>query len=374
MKKYRVLFITRKYPPETGGMENLCFHIAEQLPDDEFEMKVVALGRKQIHLLWFFPYALLYVIFHARAYDYLLIGDGLMCMCGNVCRWFARKVQRLVILHGLDITYQNPIYQLYLKLFLKKSCNLFICNSKNTQRIVKQWGITENTTVITPGINVNVFLEKSIIGKSEFREKYGIPNDNMILITIGRLIKRKGVSWFVEHVMPRLDHVTYLVIGEGCERNQITEAIKNNHLSGTVKLLGRVSDEEWNECYQNADVFVMPNIHVDNDVEGFGIVAAEASLAGLIVVASNLEGIPDAIQHGKNGVLVESENEEEYCKVLKEIQNNLDVYKKLAKTYSEYTREHYAWDNICERYRNEMKKLCTKGEVRNEQSEQEKKH
>lgn len=366
MKKYKVLFVTRKYPPETGGMENLCFHVAENLPNDEFEVKVVALGKKQIHLLWFFPYALLYIIFHARAYDYLLIGDGLMCMCGTFCHLFARKVQRLVILHGLDITYKNPVYQLYLKMFLKKSCNLFICNSKNTQRIVKQWGITENTTVITPGINVNAFSGKSVGGISEFRKKYGIPDENMILITVGRLIKRKGVAWFVEHVIPKLDYVTYLVIGEGYERDRITEAIKNNHLDSTVKLLGRISDEDWKECYENADVFVMPNIHVDNDVEGFGIVAAEASLAGLIVVASNLDGIPDAIQHGRNGILVESEDEEAYCGVLQEIQQSLKEQKTVAEAYSKFTREHYSWSSICEEYRNEMKKMCTKGEERNE--------
>lgn len=366
MKKYKVLFITRKYPPETGGMENMCYNVAQNLSSDEFEVDVVALGKKQIHLLWFFPYALLYTIFHARKYDFLLIGDGLMCLCGTVCRWFSHRVKRVIILYGLDITYKNPVYQLYLKLFLKKSSELFICISENTQKIVNEWGIKENTTIITPGINVDVFSPDDRVGSSDFRKKYNIPDENMIIITVGRLVKRKGVAWFTEYVMPQMEHVTYLVIGEGNEREIIEEKIQANNLTNVVQLLGKISDEDWKECYENADVFVMPNIHVDNDVEGFGIVAAEASLSGLIVVASNLEGIPDAIQHGKNGILVESENKEEYCKVLKLIQQNLDEQKQLAKTYSKYTREHYAWNNICEEYRNEMKKMCTKGEERNE--------
>ena len=357
MKKNKVLFITRKYPPKTGGMENLCFHIAKNLPDDEFEVTVVALKRSQLHLLWFFPYALIYVLINARKYDYLLIGDGLMCMGGTVCRWFARRVQRIVILHGLDITYKNPVYQFYLRLFLKKSCNLFICNSKNTKKIVEKWGVTRNVIVITPGINVEALSGKDKKKSDAFRKKYDIPDDHMILMTVGRLIRRKGVVWFVSHVMPMLKDVTYLVVGEGYERDRIEEAIKDNHLEKSVKLLGRISDEDWKECYQNADVFVMPNIHVENDVEGFGIVAAEASLSGLIVVASNIDGIPDAIIHGKNGILVNSEDEEEYCKVLRQIQEHSGEYKKLAESYSKYTKEHYSWDSICAVYRDEMKKL-----------------
>ena len=357
MKKNRVLFITRKYPPKTGGMENLCFHVAQNLPNDEFDVTVVALGKSQIHLLWFFPYTLFYILFHARQFDYLLIGDGLMCMCGTVCRWFARHVQRIVILHGLDITYKNPVYQFYLRLFLKKSCNLFICNSKNTKKILEQWGVKKNVVVITPGINVDAFSGESRRNSEEFRKKYNIPDENMILMTVGRLIRRKGVAWFVEHVMPMLHNVTYLVVGEGYERDRILEAVQKNNLEGTVKLLGRISDEDWKECYQNADVFVMPNIHVENDVEGFGIVAAEASLSGLLVVASNVDGIPDAIHHGKNGILVDSEDEEAYCRVLRQIQENLEGQKELTESYSKYTKEHYSWDSICAVYRDEMKKL-----------------
>ena len=128
-------------------------------------------------------------------------------------------------------------------------------------------------------------------------------------------------------------------------------------MSGRVKLLGRLSDDDWLECYQYADVFVMPNIRVENDVEGFGIVAAEASLAGLIVVASGIEGITDAIQHEKNGILVESENAEAYIDVLKSIQNNKTVWTEKAENYSMYTKKHYSWNVICEQYRINMKKL-----------------
>lgn len=355
MEKKKVLFITRKFPPQTGGMENLCFHIAENLPDNEFEVKVIALGKKQIHLLWFFPYVLFYIFRYARLYDYLLIGDGLMCMCGNACRWCAPFTKRLIILHGLDLTYRNPVYQLYLRIYLKRSSDLFVCNSKNTQRLTENWKL-KNTIVITPGIDMDIFLSRAS-NKMEFRKKYNIPDNHLILLTVGRLVKRKGVAWFVKNVMPGLDEVTYIIIGEGEEHEKIAWEINRHQLEDKVLLLGRTSHKDWKECYQHADVFIMPNIYVKNDVEGFGIVAAEASLAGLVVVASNIDGIPDAIQHGKNGILVEGGNAEEYVKVIKHIQENLKEYKQLAQGYSAYTRKNYSWKKICEMYRDVMKKM-----------------
>jgi phosphatidyl-myo-inositol dimannoside synthase len=59
-----------------------------------------------------------------------------------------------------------------------------------------------------------------------------------------------------------------------------------------------------NTCYAAADLFVMPNIPVEGDMEGFGIVLLEANRAGVPAVASDLEGIRDVIEPGENGYRV----------------------------------------------------------------------
>lgn len=357
MKKNKVLFITRKYPPQTGGMENLCYHLAQNMPNDEFDVKVIALGKKQIHLFWFFPYVLLYILFQVRTYDFLLLGDGLMCLCGVLSRLVAPRVKVVTILHGLDVTFKNVLYQMYLKLFLKRSSTLFVCNSTYTKQTVEAWGITDGLTVITPGINIEGFSSDNMVSNEEFRKKYNIPEKNLVLLTVGRLIKRKGAEWFVLNVMPQLQSVTYLIVGEGPDKVKIMNAVEQNGLNDSVKLLGRISDEDWRTCYLNADVFIMPNIHIQGDVEGFGIVAAEASLAGLIVVASDVDGIPDAIQNGKNGILVTSGNEEAFVKTINEIKECFEVYTQKASEYSKYTREFYSWKHISDIYRRQMKSL-----------------
>jgi glycosyltransferase involved in cell wall biosynthesis len=85
--------------------------------------------------------------------------------------------------------------------------------------------------------------------------------------------------------------------------------LSENYLSSLplrirIKHLGRLPFEEIVTILKHADAFVMPNIKVDGDMEGFGLVCLEACLCGATVYASDIDGIPDAIHQGKNGFLL----------------------------------------------------------------------
>ena len=114
------------------------------------------------------------------------------------------------------------------------------------------------------------------------------------------------MAWFVEHVMPHLDaSYCYLVAGNGPDYTSIKTLVERYGLGDRVCLLGRISDEEKKVVYNASDIFIMPNITIRGDVEGFGIVALEAGSCGLPVVASNIQGLKDAVIDGKTGYLVE---------------------------------------------------------------------
>lgn len=352
MKK-KVLCITRKYPPQVGGMENFCFNLFSGLESEQLETKIVALGKKQIHLLWFFPYTIFYVIFNIHKYDAFLIGDSVMCFLGIVSKLFSPKTKRITLTYGLDILYKNPAYQAYLKMCLKAGTDMFVCISAETQKALKRFGVCAST-VITPGIDISLqYKDREHADRECFCSKYDIDTENLVLITVGRLVKRKGVEWFIRNVIPHFTGrpVSYLIIGDGDERESIQNTIETLHLQKQVKMLGKISDEDLARCYQNAEVFVMPNIHVDNDMEGFGIVAAEASLNELIVLASGIEGILDAVIDGRNGYLMESGNPAGYINKIEDILSNRDAYLSLRKAFSKYTAETYSWSAICEEYR-----------------------
>ena len=82
------------------------------------------------------------------------------------------------------------------------------------------------------------------------------------------------------------------------------QTIEHHRLENDVVLLGEVTDQVRNILYNLSDIFIMPNRTIPNDVEGFGIVAIEAGSCGLPVVASNIQGLGDAVIDGKTGYLV----------------------------------------------------------------------
>ncbi len=75
-------------------------------------------------------------------------------------------------------------------------------------------------------------------------------------------------------------------------------------------MLGMVSNELRKLLLNSADIFIMPNVVVEGDVEGFGIVALEAGACGLTVIAANIQGLRDAVLEGVTGYLVEEKDVE----------------------------------------------------------------
>lgn len=95
-------------------------------------------------------------------------------------------------------------------------------------------------------------------------------------------------------------NVTLHVVGDGELRPVLAELAANLGVGSSVVFHGRVSDEQLNALYQAADVFVLPS-----EKEGFGIVYLEAWKAGLPVVAARATAVPEVIDDGVDGILVD---------------------------------------------------------------------
>ena len=91
----------------------------------------------------------------------------------------------------------------------------------------------------------------------------------------------------------------------------------------------------------------MPNIPVDNDIEGFGIVALEASSTGLMVIASDLEGVKDAVVNEKNGYLVETLNSTGFIRTINKNIKSPNLSKNKIKNW---ISENYSFPKIAESY------------------------
>ncbi len=111
-----------------------------------------------------------------------------------------------------------------------------------------------------------------------------------------------------------------------------------------MRLLGRTSDDVLRDLYNGSDVFVMPNLRVNGDMEGFGRVLLEAALCELPVVATGIEGITDAITDGENGTLVAERDPSAFAAAVQAVLTDPAAAHGAGARARAYTLAHFSWD------------------------------
>ena len=97
--------------------------------------------------------------------------------------------------------------------------------------------------------------------------------------------------------------------------------------------------------YQEADVFVMPSMPREKSVEGFGFVYLEAASHGLPVIAHETGGVKDAVQHGKNGFLINPDEPDSLAKCIGKLIEDEDLRKKMGEQGLKWASSH-SWDEV----------------------------
>ncbi len=355
MKSSKILFVTRKYPPAKGGMEAYSYNLISNYCGDK---KAIVLGKKQINLIWFFPYCMLYALFNAQKYEVIELGDMLLSAVGWIAKKRNKSIKVVATVHGLDITYSKAIYQKYLKMF-SYGFDMYVPNSTYTLEIALKRGYQPLECIPPATLNDDniVFPSKN---RNLFCEKYQINSDAFIVATVGRLVKRKGVEWFVRNVLAEYNNpnLVYLVVGTGTMEEEIRRAIKETG-DDRVRMLGKISNDDLLEMYTNIDVFLMPNILVENDVEGFGMVATEACAANTLVVAANIQGIRDAVVNQENGILYDAGNSKELELLLEDIYRNSFQYEDIKKNARPFVLNRFTGEAVAQRYSDIFNRLLS---------------
>jgi len=346
---FKILFITRNYPPKIGGIESYSYNLIYEF-EKHCDVWKMTLSKSKLHLLWFLPHCFFksLQLIHNNNIDTIHLCDGLLAPLGVLLKFLTKKRVSISI-HGLDITFPNSFYQAVVP-WCVSHLDMVICVSRSTRDECVIKGVPlQQCNVIPNGVTPGEFvLSNSSMEPRHILEKHigAVLLNKKILVTVSRLVKRKGVAWFVENVMPRLDgSYVYIVAGDGPEYHSILEKINRHNLSQKVFMLGKVSNELRNVIYNGSDIFILPNISVKDDVEGFGIVAIEAGSCGLPVVASNIQGIKDAVLDGRTGSLVAEADVDGFLEAILTMNLRKDQVKSIVTST-------FGWPQIYEQYRN----------------------
>lgn len=348
-----ILFISRAYGKNAGGMERLSFELIHSFPDAQSIVHNTPSGkpllytrmRSVVFAMTVLPKALM----ASKNADIVHIGDPLLSFVGW-CIMQIRHIPVVVTVHGLDVTYTHPLYRAYLKIFFT-SLTHYVAISTYAAQLLRKHNInTERISVIPPGIIDDIYSNRytrNDLGRLIYRNV----TNRIVFVTTGRLIARKGHAWFIQSVMPKLPRTAlYVIAGDGPKKHAISACIKSLKLEDRVVMLGRVSDEEKKILLNTCDVFIQPNIPVEADAEGFGIAPIEAALCGRTVFASDIEGIPSAIHTEKNGTLLPPKETTAWVNALTKYMQHPVSHEPSSKDTRAYTKEIFSWNHIKTQY------------------------
>jgi phosphatidylinositol alpha-1,6-mannosyltransferase len=160
---------------------------------------------------------------------------------------------------------------------------------------------------IPPGVDLHRFTPLDADGRSAARAELGLPADGPLVVSVSRLVPRKGMDVLVDaaaRLAPEFPDLTVAIAGRGRDAERLRSRIVEKH--SPTRLLGGVSDEVLPRLVGAADVFVMAcrNRWLGLEQEGFGIVFLEAAAAGVPQVAGRSGGAGEAVLDGETGLLV----------------------------------------------------------------------
>jgi phosphatidylinositol alpha-1,6-mannosyltransferase len=171
-----------------------------------------------------------------------------------------------------------------------------------------------------------------------------------ILLTVCRLVPNKGVA-NVLRAMPLIlkkhPDCRFIVVGDGMQRPALESLAAQLGIRGNVSFMGFVTEETRDFVYQAADLFVMTSEGGHgHEIEGFGITFLEANANGLAVVGSRVGGIPDAVDDGLNGLLVEQRNPVQLAVAVDSLLNDPQRCREMARNGIDRIRQHFNWAGI----------------------------
>lgn len=375
----RILVITWNYPPKSGGMEMMMYQLINHLRSyaevqvfgpyaEEGAPKKASMRPQREGLIWFFltAWGTCLRLLREESFDVIIAGSTLvMPTVYALGRLFNLPVA--VNVYGLDLIYTHPLYQLMLKTLLRRFDRVFAISQASKREAIRRGASPNYMPVVHPGVDFSEFEKQP--DQVSVKQQHGLAG-RAVLLSVGRLAKRKGIPEFVTCALPRIveaqPDVIFLVVGDNPTQSlthkedvkaQIESATEGRQLQDHVMLLGHVNRQTLIDLYHACDVFMLPGIDVPGDMEGFGIVLLEAAAAGKPVVAVRLGGIPDAVVDGKGGILTEAERWDEIADAVVTLLGDERLRQDMGQFGRERVRSELDWSIIAEQYMEHLKNL-----------------
>lgn len=381
MEKLSVLLINHEYPPIGGGGAYYTKYLAEELSYRGHNVYLVTVGTanespvvkinnslikiniplkrksdKEIRSIEAFLFVIRAAFFLEEFIDknkidvihsqFSLISGLAVCLIKNQVK--SHNIKFIVTCLGADIFEPTRfrcarfIFNLLNKWIFKKADCITAPSEDMKTRILKL-NKKLNIKKIYLGIDVDIFKN---VNKLFCRLKHKFNQNDFILITVCRLVKRKNLFVSLEifkKISQRFGNVKLLIVGDGPQKDEINKFIISNNLAEKIFLKGQLKLADLIEYYSLSDLFYTNSFH-----ESFGLVYLESMSCGCPVLSTYNGGANEIVQNGVNGYLLSSE-EEFINKIIYFIQNRQDL-EKLSFNCSEFVPQNFDYKFMVDKF------------------------
>ena len=244
--------------------------------------------------------------------------------------------------HGYDISSYIRKHgdNVYNSLFLKG--DMFLPISERWKNKLVELGCSERKIVVhRMGIDTNKFHFVSDRHRRDGKVR---------LLTIARLIEKKGIQYAVQAVgvaLKKYPNIEYCVVGDGPLKITLKGLIEELNIGNNVKLLGWKQQEEILELMKNTDILIAPSVvSEDGDEEGIPVVLMEALAQGIPVLSTQHSGIPEVVEDGKSGFLVPERDVDALAEKLVFFIEHPESWTKMGQAGREYVEKCYNIDTL----------------------------
>ena len=372
-----ILLVTNDFGPRAGGIETFVIGLLERVPkgevvvytssqpsSEEYDQRWmrdfgVEVIRDSAKILLPTPLVITRLQRIIRQRNIATVWFGAAAPLAFSARWLRRAgADHIVALtHGHEVWWskvwpfswfmreiaKNVDVATYLGEFTRSA---MLSRFKDTSKLIK----------IAPGIDTEHFVPSA---SDDLRAVYGI-SDRPTLISVGRLVHRKGQDRLVEampQILKEVPNATLVFIGEGPHRKVLDALVSKLDLHESVKFIGRIQYSELPRYISMGDVFAMPSRSrlFGLEVEGLGIVYLEASACGLPVIGGASGGAPDAVQHGITGYVVDGNNVKEIAARAIELLQDSELRARMGNSGRQWVVDEWRWQIWSEQFNKTLK-------------------
>ena len=346
---------------QSGAEKQFCL-LAQLLPKDEFDVRVVALDRGGYYEKVLFQAQIpVDVLGKRRKFDSM----AMLALRSTISSWQPHVVlsalfsanayvrlattglatQPAIIVSERCVDSWKSNWQLKLDWFLQSRANFVVVNSQSVADFYKQHGIASEKIRVIP----NAVSEPSHpkITRSELCELASIPQSSKIMMYVGRLAKQKRIHdllWASQMLHQATPEAYFLVVGDGPEKQALHVAAEDLEVTEQVRFLGHRDDAA--ELLHHADAFWL-----GSEFEGMSNSLMEAMACGKPVVVSDIPPNRELVTHNVTGWLVEPGDSLAFSQYGTRIVSNPDEALSIGEAARQLMLNNYSQSQLVNSYR-----------------------